>query len=37
MRIVIIDENAARSAIIESGLREAGYADIVKMTKRRRC
>lgn len=29
MRIAIVDENAARSAIIESGLREAGYADIV--------
>ena len=28
MRIAIVDENSARSAIIESGLRDAGYADI---------
>jgi response regulator NasT len=28
LRIAIVDENSARSAIIESGLRDAGYADI---------
>ena len=31
MRIAIVDENSARSAIIEAGLREAGYADIVQV------
>jgi response regulator NasT len=34
MRIVIIDENAARSAIIESGLRESGYDDIVRLSEK---
>ena len=34
MRIVIVDENAARSAIIESGLREAGYDDIVRLSEK---
>jgi two-component system, response regulator / RNA-binding antiterminator len=29
MRIAIVDENAARRAVIEAGLREAGHADIV--------
>jgi two-component system, response regulator / RNA-binding antiterminator len=31
MRIAVVDENGARSAIIESGLREAGYADIIRI------
>jgi response regulator NasT len=31
MRIAIVDENGARSVIIESGLRDAGYADIVRI------
>ncbi len=31
LRIAIVDENSARSAIIESGLRDAGYADIVRI------
>ena len=30
-RIAIVDENPVRSAIIESGLREAGYTDIVQI------
>ncbi|WP_307268708.1 ANTAR domain-containing response regulator [Labrys wisconsinensis] len=30
-RIAIVDENPVRSAIIETGLREAGYADIVRI------
>jgi two-component system, response regulator / RNA-binding antiterminator len=33
MRIAIVDENAARSAVIEAGLREAGHADIVTIGK----
>jgi response regulator NasT len=32
MRIVIVDEDSARSAIIESGLREAGHTDIARVT-----
>jgi response regulator NasT len=31
LRIAIVDENSARSAIIESGLRDAGYTDISKI------
>lgn len=31
-RIAIVDENSVRSAIIESGLREAGYVDIVRIS-----
>ena len=34
MRIVVVDENAARSAIIESGLREAGDDDIVRLSEK---
>ena len=31
IRIAIVDENPLRSAIIEAGLREAGYGDIVRI------
>lgn len=34
MRVVIIDESAARAAVIEEGLREAGVTDILTLTKR---
>lgn len=34
MRIVIIDENAARAAIIEQGLAEAGESDVSVITER---
>ena len=31
LRIVIVDENPVRSAIIEDGLKEAGYSDIIRI------
>lgn len=34
MKIAIIDESAARAAVIEEGLREAGLADIVVLVER---
>jgi response regulator NasT len=34
MRVAIVDESAARAAIIEEGLREAGLADIAVLTAR---
>lgn len=35
MRIAIIDESAARAAVIEEGLREAGLSDVTVFTDRR--
>ena len=34
MRVIIVDESAARAAVIEEGLREAGLNDILILTKR---
>lgn len=34
LRVVIIDESAARAAVIEEGLREAGLTDIALLTER---
>lgn len=34
MRVVIVDESAARAAVIEEGLREAGLTDILILTQR---
>ena len=35
MRVVIVDESAARAAVIEEGLREAGFANIAVLTERK--
>jgi len=35
LKIVIVDESAIRSAIIEEGLREAGYAHVVRVAETR--
>lgn len=35
MRIAIVDESAARAAVIEEGLREAGLTDIALLTERK--
>jgi response regulator NasT len=34
LRIVVVDESAARAAVIEEGLREAGLSDILVITER---
>lgn len=35
VRVVIVDESAARAAVIEEGLRDAGFADITVLTERK--
>jgi response regulator NasT len=32
LKIVIVDESAVRSAIIEEGLREAGFSDVIRLS-----
>lgn len=34
MRIVIVDESELRSAVVEEGLREAGFSDIIRLSPR---